>query len=52
MYTSPTVIGVGVGAGGLAATGFGVAWYVVVASVLIVGGLLLLRLGHRRGAER
>jgi hypothetical protein len=52
MYTSPAaVLGASVGVGGLAFTGVNVAWYVIVASFLIVSGLLLLRFGHRRAAR-
>jgi hypothetical protein len=52
MYMSPAaVLGASVGVGGLAFTGFNVAWYVIVASLLIVSGLLLLRLGHRRATQ-
>jgi hypothetical protein len=52
MYSSPTaLIGATVAAGGLAFTGFNVAWYVITASFLIASGLLLLRLGHRRAAQ-
>jgi len=52
MYTSPAaVLGASVGVGGLAFTGFNVAWYIIIASFLIVSGLLLLRLGHRRAAQ-
>ena len=50
MYGKTSIAGVTLGTGGVAATGFGVAWYVVAASILIVGGLLLARWGHRRGA--
>jgi hypothetical protein len=52
MYGKTAVVGVAAGTGGLASTGFGIAWYVVAASVLLVGGLLLMRWGHRRGATR
>jgi hypothetical protein len=49
MYSSPTVlIGASAGFTGMAVTGFPVAQYVVVASMLIVSGLLLIRFGHRR----
>jgi hypothetical protein len=51
MYASPTV-GVGITAGTLAYTGFNFGWVMVAASLLIAGGLLLLRLGHRRAAQR
>jgi hypothetical protein len=47
MYGKTGIVG---GAGGLAATGFGVTWYVVLASLLIIGGLLFARWGLRRGA--
>jgi hypothetical protein len=52
MYGKTSIVGVTIGTGGLAATGFGVVWYAVAASILIVGGLLLMRWGHRRGAAR
>jgi hypothetical protein len=51
MYASPTAVGVGIGAGGLAFTGFGIAGYVVAVSLLIVAGLLFVRLGRRRAAR-
>jgi len=51
MYTNTSLVGLG-GGGALAATGFGVAWYAVAASILILGGLWLLRSGRRRAAQR
>jgi len=52
MYSSPTaVLGATVAAGGLAFTGFNTAWYVIIATFLIMSGLLLLRLGRRRAAR-
>ena len=51
MYGKTAVLGTTIGAGGLASTGFGITWYVVAASILIVGGLLLARFGHRRAAQ-
>jgi hypothetical protein len=50
MYGKTAVVGVTGGTGGLASTGFGITWYVVAASVLLIGGLLLMRWGRRRGA--
>jgi hypothetical protein len=50
MYGKTSIVGVGLGTGGVATTGFGIAWYAVAASILIVGGLLLARWGRRRGA--
>lgn len=50
MYGKTSIVGVTLGTGGLAATGFGIVWYAVAASILIVGGLLLTRWGRRRGA--
>lgn len=50
MYGKTSIVGITMGTGGLASTGFGIAWYVVAASVLLVGGLLLTRWGRRRGA--
>lgn len=52
MYAKTSVLGLSLGTGALAGTGFGIAWFVVTASILIVGGLLLLRFGHRRAAHR
>lgn len=49
MYGKLGIVGV---TGGLATTGFSTAWYVVLASVLIVTGMLLARWGRRRGATR
>jgi hypothetical protein len=46
------LIAAGTGATGLAITGFPVARYVIVATILIISGLLLLRSGHRRAAQR
>lgn len=42
----------GVTAGGLAFTGFAVGWYAIAATILLVGGLLLLRFGRRRAEAR
>lgn len=50
---TPSVLGVTVTtttAGGLAVTGAGIGWYFTVAVLLIVTGLMLVRLGHRRRA--
>jgi hypothetical protein len=52
MYGKTSVVGVTIGSGGLAATGFGVAWYVLTATVLLIGGVLLVRWTHRRAATR
>lgn len=52
MYGTAGTAGVTVGAGGLAYTGFGVAWYVIAASILLVSGMLLLRFGRRRAEAR
>jgi LPXTG-motif cell wall-anchored protein len=52
MYTNTSVLGLSLGAGALAATGFGMIWYAVAASILILGGLWLLRSGRRRAAQR
>lgn len=52
MYGKTSVVGVTLGSGGLAATGFGVAWYIVLATVLLIGGVLLMRWTHRRAALR
>ena len=51
MYAKTSVLGLSVGASGLAFTGFGVSWFVVAASILIVGGLLFVRFGRRRAAR-
>ena len=50
MYGKASVVGVTVGSGALAHTGFGVAWYLVSAVLLTVGGLLMIRWAHRRAA--
>ena len=52
MYGKTGIVGVTAGTGGLAATGFGLTWYVIAASMLLISGLLLARWGHRRGASR
>jgi len=52
MYGKTSVVGVTLGSGSLAATGFGVAWYVVSATLLLVGGVLLMRWTRRRAALR
>ncbi len=52
MYGKTGIVGATLGTGTLATTGFGVGWYVLAASMLLVGGLLLLRLGRRRAASR
>lgn len=52
MYGKTGIVGGALGAGGLAATGFGIIWYATAAAVLIIGGLLLMRWGHRRGSTR
>lgn len=51
MYGKTSVLGLTAGTGGLASTGFGITWYAVTASILLVGGLLLMRWGRRRGAH-
>lgn len=38
----------GATAGGLAYTGFAMGWYTIAATILLVGGILLLRFGRRR----
>lgn len=50
MYGKTGIAGVSAGTGGIASTGFGASWYVAVAVMLVVGGLLLIRWGRRRGA--
>ena len=52
MYGNLGILGVTVGTGGIASTGFSSSWYLVSALMLIVGGLLLTRWGRRRGASR
>lgn len=52
MYGKTSVLGISLGTGGLAGTGFGIAWFVVTAAILLLGGMLLLRSGHRRAASR
>jgi len=48
MYGTVGTAGVAGGAGGLAYTGFGAAWYVVAAVILLVAGMLMVRFGRRR----
>jgi len=44
-----TAITTGAGSGGaLAYTGFGVGGFVIVALILLVGGMLMVRFGRRR----
>lgn len=50
MYGNSSVLGVSVAAGGLAATGFGLTWYVLIGTFLLLSGLLLVRFGRRRSA--
>lgn len=52
MYGTRGVAGVTAGTGGIASTGFGSSWFLVLAVTLIVGGFLLTRWGRRRGAAR
>lgn len=52
MYGKTSVVGVTLGSGSLAATGFGVAWYVLSATLLLVAGVLLMRWTRRRAALR
>ena len=52
MYGKTSVVGITAGGGILAVTGFGVAFYFVVASILIMSGLILVRFGRRRAAHR
>ena len=52
MYGKTSVLGITSSAGVLAVTGFGLAFYLVVAFTLILGGLVLLRFGRRRAAHR
>lgn len=51
MYGKTGIVGVTIGTGGLASTGFAVSWFVIAAAVLVVSGLLLLRWGRRRSAS-
>ena len=51
MYARTGILGTTVGAGGLAATGFGASWFIVFGVALIAGGLLLARWGRRRRAS-
>jgi hypothetical protein len=51
MYAKTGIVGVTAGTGGIASTGFAAGWFVAVAVMLIVGGLLLARWGRRRGAS-
>ncbi|MFD0203050.1 hypothetical protein B0I31_103648 [Saccharothrix carnea] len=51
MYKVPgSGVAVGTGIGSLAATGAGVAWWVVAGVVLLVAGLILTRAVRRRRA--
>ena len=52
MYTKTSVLGLSIGAGSLPFTGFAVGLYVVAATLLLVGGLLVMRVARRRGAHR
>jgi len=52
MYGSTAIITGTVAGTGLAFTGVGTARYIVVATLMIITGMLLLRLGHRRAAHR
>lgn len=52
MYGKTSVVGLSASSGGLAFTGFSLAWYVIAASIFIVGGLLMIRFGRRRAAKR
>jgi hypothetical protein len=52
MYGKASIVGVTLGSGGLAATGFDVTWYVVSSILLLVSGLLLVRWAHRRAVTR
>lgn len=52
MYGKTSVLGFSLGAGGLASTGVGIEWLAIAASILALGGLLLLRFGRRRAASR
>ena len=52
MYGKASVVGITGSAGILAVTGFGLAFYVVVASTLLLSGLVLIRFGRRRAAHR
>jgi hypothetical protein len=51
MYGKTPAVAFGLTSTGLATTGFAVAWFVELALVLLVGGLLLLRWGRRRGTQ-
>jgi hypothetical protein len=51
MYTSSAVAGTATGAGALAFTGFSIASFVIVGVILVVGGMLLVRVGRRRAAR-
>ena len=51
MYGKTPAVGFGLTTTSLATTGFAVAWYVELALVLLVGGLLLMRWGRRRASQ-
>jgi hypothetical protein len=46
-----SVGGLAVGSGALAVTGFGIAFYVLLATILMLTGSLLVRFGRRRAAR-
>ena len=51
MYGKTGIVGVTIGSGGLAHTGFDVSWFVIAGSILLFSGLLLLRWGRRAVAR-
>jgi len=51
MYGTAITTGTTTG-GGLALTGFGVSGFVVIAMMLLVGGMLMIRFGRRRAEAR
>ena len=50
MYGKTGIVGTAA-TGGLATTGFATTWYIAVAVLLIVGGLMMARWGRQRGAR-
>ena len=51
MYGRTPYVGFGLTTSSLATTGIALAWYIELAVVLLVGGLLLIRWGRRRAAQ-
>jgi hypothetical protein len=52
MYVSTAAASTATGVGALALTGFSIASFVIVGVILVVGGMMLVRVGRRRAARR